>query len=486
MNPNTVRKVAKIIAVVLVIAMVITSFSFVFFLSDNLLVVYGAEKKDKPDWDKELVFFKNLMVDIKTNYKDDITYEDLFNGAYHGIFEALGDPYSVYYESTEESDSFIESVSGEFSGVGVSLENQDGKCRVISPIPGTPAEKAGILSGDIIIKVDETDISGMSLNDAVSMIKGEPGTSVTLTINRSGTILVFELVREVIKTASVNYKLLEDGIGYIQIAQFDNDAHIEFRNAKLKLIAQGVKAFIVDIRNNPGGYTQAAVDIAEQLMPEGPVTHFEQKGKIVETVSASGEGDLGIPVVLLVNEGTASSSEILAGAWQDSNTAVLVGTKTYGKGVAQQMKELSNGAAIKLSVFYFLTPDRKVIDKVGITPDHIVENYRISEVAGLIERYNSFAPMSEKEKPAAGDTGLNVYGAQQRLSLLGYELEITGTMCEKTVEAVKAFQKSQGLYEYGVLDYSTMKALDTAAVRYVSGAGSNRDLQLEKAIELLQ
>jgi len=485
MSRNTIRLVAKIIAIVLVVALVVTSFSFVFFWASGSGTVYGSVKKDEPDWDKEFNFFRSLLTDVKENYKDKVTYEELLNGAYKGIIEALNDPYSIYYVSTTESDSFVESVSGEFSGVGVSLEDVNGLCRVVTPLPGTPADKAGIMTGDIITKVDGIDISEMNLDDIVSRIKGKEGSRVTLTIDRKGKVLTFNLIRELIKTASVNYEMIDGDIGYIQITQFDNDSHTEFKKAKLSLIAQGAKSFIVDVRNNPGGYTSVASDIAEQLMPKGPITHFKHQGEIVQTVNASGTGDLNMPVVLLINGGSASASEILAGAWQDSGTAVLVGTTTYGKGVAQQMANLSNGAAIKLSMYYFLTPDKKQIDKTGIKPDYIIENYRGINIEELAEQYNGFAPMSEKEKPKSGDTGLNVYGAQQRLSLLGYDVEITGTMDNDTVAAVRDFQKNCGMYSYGVLDYSTMDALDNAAVRFVTGADTFKDLQLEKAIELL-
>jgi carboxyl-terminal processing protease len=484
MNPKMTKIVARILAIILIAALVITSFSFVFFLATGDGAVYGATTKERLFLDKELDFLEELMIDVKSNYKDDISYEELVEGAYQGIFEALGDPYSVYYSTDEESDNFVESVSGEFSGVGVSMEDVDGKCRVVAPIPGTPADKAGIQAGDVITKVDGVDVFEMNLDSIVGRIKGEAGTKVTLTIDRNGLTLTFTLTREVIKTSSVSFRMVEPTIGYIQIAQFDNDSHVEFRNAKLQLISQGAKSLVVDVRNNPGGFTKVAADIANQLMPKGPITHYEQRGTIVETVSSTGEGDLGIPVILLVNEGSASASEILAGAWQDSETAILVGTTTFGKGVAQQLISLENGDQMKLSVFYFLTPDKQVIDKVGITPDYIVDTYKGAEKEALLDDLKSFAPMAEKEKPKAGDTGLNVFGAQQRLSLLGYGVAVTGTMDGKTVDAVKSFQKTQGLYSYGVLDYSTMGRLDTAAANFVLSADNEMDLQLEKAIEL--
>lgn len=485
MRPNMTRKIAKVIAIVLTAALVITSFSFVFLWASDTGTVYATTENEDLYLDQELNSLKEILTNVQINYKDEITYEKLLDGAYQGVFNALDDPYSVYYRTAEESNDFVENVSGEFSGIGVNLENYYGQCRVVAPIPGTPAEKVGIHSGDIIKNVDGVNVSDMTLDEIISLIKGKVGTKVTLTVNRNGTSLSFTMVRETICTTSVEFKMLDGNIGYIRIKQFDKDSHLEFKNAKLQLIAQGAKSFIVDVRNNPGGYVSAATDIAEQFMPKGPIIHFQQKGTLKETVSASGDGDLGKPIVLLVNNGSASASEILAGAWQDSGTAVLVGTTTFGKGVAQQVLEFNNGKYIKLSMYYFLTPKGHVINKVGVSPDFVVENYKEVDADTLTERYKSFAPMNEKNKPKAGDTGLNVYGAQQRLSLLGYEVTVTGVMDDKTVAAVKAIQKNQGLYVYGVLDYATMKAIDQETIKYINGADTDKDLQLEKAIQLL-
>ena len=310
-----------------------------------------------------------------------------------------------------------------------------------------------------------------------------------MTVLRGNNTITFSMIREKIRVASVNHELLSDNIGYIRIAQFDSDAHLEFKEAKLKLLAAGAKSFIVDLRNNPGGYVGTAADIAEQLMPGGPIVHFQKQGVITETISADGRGDLRFPVIVLVNGGSASASEILAAALKDSGRAKLVGTQTYGKGVAQQIVSVAGKSKMKLSTYYFLGPNKGSINKTGITPDYIVSNYETIDAdkpSELYDKYKGFAPMIEKTKPKLGDTGLNVFGAQQRLSLLGYKLNITGVMDADTVTAVKSMQKVKGLSPYGVLDYSTMGTLDKAALEYVSGVSKQKDLQLEKAIELLK
>lgn len=480
MNRNTTKTIARVIAVVLVAALVITTFTFVFTWADS---------GDDISWDKELKFLKDLIIQTKTDYKDHVTYESLFSGAFQGVINSLQDPYSVFYPSQEDGDKFEESISGEFYGIGVNLEYLRDQVVVVSPIPGGPAEKAGILSGDVITGVDGKDIRALGLEEVANLLRGKAATKLVITIDRQGTLLDFTLVRQMIKITSVDFKMLDNKIGYIVISQFSKDTHKEFDKAKKQLVAQGAKSFIIDVRNNSGGYVDVAVDIAQQFMPKGPIVHFEQKGRTVETINAKGPGDLTRPVVLLVNEGSASASEILAAAWQDSKTAKLVGTATYGKGVAQQIYTFPNGRKMKLSTFYFLGPDKKTINGVGVKPDYFVKSQSLASGAAdkdKLEKYQTFAPMSEASKPRVGDLGLNVYGAQQRLALLGYKQALSGKMDQTMFNHVKNFQRQAGLYPYGVLDYTTMASLDKAARDYVMGTSDGKDLQLEKAIELLK
>jgi carboxyl-terminal processing protease len=489
LNPYKTRKIAKVIALIIAIAMIVTSFSFVMFIPALFgmegSVVYAAESSDD-DLDLQLKNLKKYIEFIQENYKDDIDSRQLMDGAFEGVANSLGDPYSVYYGASGEGEEFIETVSGEYSGIGVSIDLYDGKCRVVAPMAGTPAEKSGIKSGDIVTKIDGKDISSKSVTEAAQMMRGEEGTKVTLTVERDGKVLSFTLTRAKIKSISVNSKMLENNIGYIQITGFDNDSDKEFATALAALEKQGAKSLIIDERNNPGGLVNIAMEIANQLMPEGPITHFEKKGEIIESYSADGSSDFDLPTVMLVNEGSASSSEILAGALQDSKTATLVGTTTYGKGIAQQIVDFKNGASMKLSMFYFLTPNKKKIDHIGIIPDYTVQNTTNVNTEELVSKYLAFAPMSEKAKPKAGDTGLNVFAAQQRLAMIGYPVNATGTMDETTVAELKKFQKENGLYPYGMLDYTTMDILEKATIDYITGAKASDDLQLKKAIELLK
>jgi carboxyl-terminal processing protease len=489
MNQKTTRKIAKVIAFLLIGALVVTSFTFVFSFAESPDTAY-TPAEEAPDWDKEFSFMKDLILKTKAGYKDFVSYRSLIDGANKGIIDSLKDPYSTFYLSEAESLEFQESVSGEFSGVGVSLEKIGELCKVVAPIPLGPAEAAGVKSGDFIIKVDGVDVKDLPLSKIAEMLRGKEGTKVDMTVTRDGKILTFSLVREKIRLSSITYQLLDEGkIGYIKISQFDSDSHLEFKEARLKLTAEGATSFIVDVRNNPGGYVGTAAGIAEQLMPKGAIVHFQKQDTIINSIVTDGKGSLRIPTVLLINEGSASASEILAAAWKDSGTATLVGTRTYGKGVAQQIIPTAGEAKVKLSMYYFISPNKNQIDKVGVSPDYLVKNYEGSdeEIARVLyDEYKSFAPMSEEVKPKLGELGLNVYGAQQRLSLLGYDNAISGVLDLKTSDCIKDFQKNKGLYPYGVLDYSTMSLLDKEALEYVIGAKGQKDLQLEKAVELLK
>lgn len=488
MNPYKARKLAKVIAVVLALAMIITSFSMIFAVPSLLgrvnPVVYAAERA--AGIDLQMTQLKQYIQYIQQNYKDDITTQELINGAFKGVADALGDPYSVFYETTEESNQFLQSVEGEFSGIGVELEDYEGKCRVVSPIPGTPADKAGIKSGDVVVAVDKVDVTGKTVNDAISLMRGNPGTQVMVTVERAGQTYDFTMVREKIKSTSVYPKMLADKIGYIQITNFDSDSDEEFAEALEGLMKQDAKALIIDLRNNPGGIVGTALGIANQLIDEGPLVHFAQQGKVLETITSDGKATFDKPIILLINEGSASASEILAGALKDSGKAVLVGTTSFGKGVSQQVMKFSNGTSLKLSMYYFTTPNGDRIDHIGVIPQHTVKMGKDVDRDELVKLFNDLAPMIEEKKAVAGDVGLNVYGAQQRLELLGYGVTASGVMDEKTTEAVKRFQKEQELHPYGVLDLTTMKLLNLAVVNYLSGVDAKSDLQLEKAIELLK
>jgi len=486
------RKAAKVVAIIIAFAMIITSLSFIVFLpsafgAEDYENLYGVttlgEQRYLTEKTREL---ESYIKWIHDNYKDKVDYETLVNGAFEGAMDSLGDPYSVFFVDDEEGQAFLEVSMGVYGGIGVTLKaGASGLCEITALSPGAPAEKAGIKVGDQIVKIDGTDVSSNSVEEISAKLRGEAKTKVTLVIKRDGKEQSFTLTRAEVYIISVASEMLDGNIGYISLSGFGVDGASQFRNAKDKLIQQGAKALIIDIRDNGGGLIDTAVDIADEIMPAGKVIfHIEQQGEVLISIKTENVDKIDLPIVLLVNEYSASASEILAGALQDNKAATLVGTTTYGKGIAQVTRTTSEGKLYKLSNFDFLTPDKHVIQYEGITPDVVVRNSLGEFRMDALEMYLSFAPFAEISKPKAGDIGLNVYAAQQRLFLLGYDLNINGTMDEATVSAVKAFQKEQGLYSYGTLDLTTMSKIEAEVISYIEN-DSEEDLQLKKAIELV-
>lgn len=489
MNPYKARKMAKVIAILIVVAMVVTSLSVIFVVpsmfGSSYGVVYAAEENDlsQKQVDTEYKRLQEYMNAIKKYYKDTVTLEMLMDGAFSGTSDSLNDPYSVFYRNFEDKNDFAEAVEGEFFGIGVSVLDKDGGVIIESVISGGSAEKAGIKVGDIIVQVNGVSTVDMSGIEITSLLKGQVGTEVEVKVSRNGQQLSFKITRETIKKVSVYSEMIDEKIGYIKITGFDNDTDEELANARQAILKKNAKGFIIDIRENGGGYLNIMGKVLEMLLPKGVMYHLESQGKIVQTIEAPGAEVL-YPTVLLVNEYTASASEVMAISLKENKAATLVGKQTYGKGVAQEILNLGNDKYAKLSTAYTLSPNKVKYDGIGVTPDYVVENYSADEMKQLREVYALFAPMSEKTKPSEGTTGLNVYGAQQRLALLGYKIEVSGTMDEMTVKAVREFQKENKLSPYGVLDYTTMDKLDEVALNLISGAYVE-DVQMKKGIEVL-
>ena len=321
---------------------------------------------------------------------EDATVETLETGLYKGLMNALGDPYTVYY-TQDEYKSMTEETTGIYKGIGayIGLDNSTGAPVFTGIMPGTPAEKAGLKVGDIICEVDGKDTLSMDTSEVANLVKGEEGTKVTIKVSRSGEYISVEAVRATINVPTVTSEMLDKGIGYLKISQFDDVTPGQFDENFAKLKAAGMKYMILDLRDNPGGTVTAVTQIASELLPKGLIFYMEDKNGARDEYTCPG-ADFNIPLVVLVNGYSASASEILSGAIQDAGIGTLVGTQTYGKGIVQNLYPLGDGSAIKITVADYFTRNGRNIHKVGIEPDVVLEydaeQYEKNEVDNQLEK----------------------------------------------------------------------------------------------------
>lgn len=309
---------------------------------------------------------------VETGFYQDVDEEVLIESAIKGMFNGLNDPYSLYY-TEEEFKELLEQTSGSFVGIGVYINAapDDEYITVISPIEGSPAEKAGIMPGDKIIKVDDKVVSSKDSDGAVAMIKGEEGTEVKVTIKRGIETKDIVVKRETIVTETVEYTSVEDEIGYIQITSFSEHTLKEFEGALEK--AKDDKGLIIDLRNNPGGLLDVCAEIADLLVGEGTIVYTKDNQGNTEYLKSDAK-KIGIPIAVLTNEGSASASEILTAAIVDNKAGISVGTTTFGKGLVQTVRELTNGTGFKLTTAQYFTPKDEYINGKGIEPTIKEEN----------------------------------------------------------------------------------------------------------------
>ena len=316
---------------------------------------------------------ENIRDFLSRMYYEDVDNEVLLDGAYRGMVSSMGDIYSEYY-SPEEAQDMLSSLTGEYSGVGMTFfGNEDGVLEIVKVFKGSPAEKAGMLPGDFILEVDGTPFSGSESTEAASHIRGQAGTTVNIKYRRDGEENTVSMVRANITAETVEYSMLEDDIGYILIDSFEGKTSDEFKNALADLTAQGAKAFIIDLRNNGGGLVMQAVGVADQIMDRGTIVYTEDHDKKREFLT-TGSGRTPLPYVILVNQYTASASEILCAGVQDNQEGIIVGTQTYGKGIIQGFFDIgSDGTMLKLTYQQYYSPQGHKIHGTGITPDYVVE-----------------------------------------------------------------------------------------------------------------
>ena len=318
-----------------------------------------------------LKLFRAVQV-VKGQYVGTAEGPLLMTGSLKGMVNSLGDPYSVYLDPKMYSELMLET-KGSFGGVGIVLGVKDKQLTVVAPIEGTPAETAGILSGDLIVKIDGQDTKDMALDEAVGKIRGKEGSKVTLTIQRTGQeVEEYSLTRATIVLKSVSGKILENGIGYIRLSMFSETTGNDFTQKMSELTEQGMTSLILDLRNNPGGLIGESVKVARLLVPQGPIVSVIGKDGVRET-SQSYLEKTPLPLVVLINGGSASASEIVAGAIQDTGAGKLIGVKTFGKGSVQRIIPLDKDSAVKITIAEYHTPKDRSIHGKGIEPDIVVE-----------------------------------------------------------------------------------------------------------------
>ncbi|MDI9476976.1 MAG: S41 family peptidase [Natronincolaceae bacterium] len=323
---------------------------------------------------KQYEKFLSLKNYLLKNYYRELDEDQLIEGAIKGMFNSIGDPYTLYMDAKEYSD-LVTRTQGVYGGIGVIVTpGEDGYVTVVSPIEDTPGEKAGLITGDRIISVNGEAVFGDKLDYAVDLMKGEPGTKLKLSILRDGRDEVFDvsIIREEIRLKTVRSEVMEKNIGYIRISMFDEQTAKDFKEHLQSLKKKNVKGIILDLRNNPGGLLDECIEIADEILGEQVIVYTEDRNGN-RKVERSDKRQLELPIVVLVNKGSASASEILAGAIKDGGKGKIIGTTTFGKGLVQQVKPLTDGTGFKFTISEYFTPNGINIHGIGVEPDIVVE-----------------------------------------------------------------------------------------------------------------
>ena len=369
---NKIYKIIMIVAIAVFITFMVTSISLYTYFVNNPISITSKSSSSSKDIAGTLQKYKEI---IDKYYLGDVDEEKLKEGAIKGYIEGLGDPYTEYI-SADEMEDYLSDTMGNFVGIGIYMvkNTEKGKIQVLAPIKGSPAEKAGIQAGDLILTVDGVDYSADEMTIASNKIKGEEGTTVTIEVLRGTETKKYELKREKVKVNQVEGKVLSNNIGYINFTSFDETTADDFKAKFEELNKQGIKSLIIDLRNNGGGIVDQALQIADYVADKDSVLLYEvDKHHPATEKKAKTDPIIHRPIIILTHDNTASASEILAGALKDLGKTKTVGTTTYGKGVIQQILKLSDGSGLKVTIEEYQTPNRNKIHKIGIAPDEEVK-----------------------------------------------------------------------------------------------------------------
>ncbi|MFJ7938978.1 S41 family peptidase [Peribacillus sp. NPDC096622] len=443
----------------------------------TIALTFGDEKVESLAPDKHAEFEKlySTYDTIKDNYYEEIDEEKLVDGAINGMIESLDDPYSAYMDKKEAS-SFHESISSSFEGIGAEIQEQDGQIMVVSPIKGSPAEKAGVKPNDIILSVDGKSVEGLSSSEAVLKIRGEKGTKVDLSISRAGESEPIELTikRDTIPIETVYAEMLDDGVAKIQVTSFSEHTVQELKTALEEMSKKDMKGLVLDLRGNPGGLLEQAIEMASLFIPNGKVVlQVEDRSGKKEVYKSENDGELKIPVVVLIDDGSASASEIVAAAVSESADIPLIGVKSFGKGTVQTAQDFKDGSNFKYTAAKWLTPEGNWIHKKGIKPDITVK----------LPDYASLPYISPDKELKASDSSSEVKAAEEMLKEAGHDPgKVDGFFDEATTNAVIAFQREQKIKETGTIkDDTTVKLMQVIREKILKN-----DTQVKKAVEVLK
>ncbi|MFC4601636.1 S41 family peptidase [Cohnella hongkongensis] len=401
----------------------------------------------------------------------------LIDGALQGMVESLGDPYSVY-KPEEEAEDYLNALQGAFTGIGAELRIENGTVVVEAPIRGSPAEKAGLQPRDVLLSINGESLYGLTLSDAVAKIRGPKGTKAKLKVQRAGRSepLDLELVRDRIDPKTVSSEIVADGIGQLTINQFTSETSAQVAIELAEMERKGLKVLVIDVRNNPGGYLQSVVEVADQLMEKGkPIVQSEYRSgqRKVDVAENGAKNGKRYPMVVLINKGSASASEILAGALKQSAGAVLVGDTSYGKGTVQVQfsGELGDESLIKLTVYKWLLPDGTSINETGLEPD----------IPSALPGYFLAWRLPRDTVLKVDSTGSDVENLQTILAGVGFPTDRTdGYYSERTKEAVESFQRSESLPQTGEVDVATAERLEEKLYAVIQDR--NNDTQWQTAL----
>ena len=456
-----------LISVFLTVALVITQLP----KADNKLA-FGVFKKN------ELFQIEKVFYYLKQNYLDkDVTSEQLIQGALKGMAESVGDPYTTYLVN-DETAQLDETVNGAFGGIGAELKSDQNRVVISTTMEGSPSQQVGLQADDVITKVDGEDMTGKTISEVVKKVRGEVGTDVVLTIERAGTSLEVKLTRASIAINTVKAELDKEdaSIGHVRITSFAKNTADELEKAVKDLTEKGAKSFVFDLRYNPGGLLDQVYKVANMFLKDGePIVQVEDRfgeKTIYKASSSIGEFKITQPYVLLVNEGSASASEILAAAIKEGAGGQIIGTKTYGKGTVQSVVDITDNSELKYTNAKWLTPEGNWIHKEGVTPTKEVN----------LPDYAFLKIIDARETLKVGSVSQNVLSVETILKGLGYSVTVDGYFDEATKDAVKAYQQKEGLTVTGEVNEETAQKL----MNSVRALIQQNDTQYQAAKELLK